>query len=65
MFDSLNCNPEDVLHVSSSLHYDLMSARDIGIRNTVFVARGHGPSIPNYGYTEIRDIGGLPGIVGL
>jgi len=32
MLDSLNANPEDMLHVSSSLRYDLMSADDLGIR---------------------------------
>lgn len=65
MLDQLGCGPEDMLHVSSSLRYDLMSAHDIGIRNKVFVARGHEPSTPYYGYHEIKDIGGLPGIVGL
>jgi 2-haloacid dehalogenase len=65
MLDSLGCNPEDVLHVSSSLRYDLMSADDIGIVNKVFVNRGHGPGNPAYRYTEIPDIGGLPGVVGL
>ena len=40
MLDSLGCNPEDVLHVSSSLRYDLMSADDLGIVNKVFVNRG-------------------------
>ena len=65
MIDSLGANPEDFLHVSSSLRYDLMSADDIGIRHKVFVNRGHGPGNPAYGYTEIADIGGLPGVVGL
>jgi 2-haloacid dehalogenase len=65
MLDSLNCNPEDVLHVSSSLRYDHMSADDIGIVNKVFVNRGHGPGNPAYRYTEIADIGGLAGVVGL
>lgn len=65
MLDNLGCNPEDVLHVSSSLRYDLMSAHDLGIKNKVFVNRGHEPSTPYYGYHEIRDISGLPGIVGL
>jgi 2-haloacid dehalogenase len=65
MLDSLCCNPEDVLHVSSSLRYDLMSAHDIGIRHKAFVARGHEPSTPYYGYTEIKDISGLPALVGL
>ena len=65
MLDNLNCNPEDVLHVSSSLRYDLMPASDMGIKNKVFVARGHEPSTPHYGYTEIKDISGLPGVLGL
>ena len=65
MLDSLNANPDDMLHVSSSLRYDLMSADDLGIKNKVFVNRGHGPGCPAYGYTEIADIGGLAGVVGL
>lgn len=65
MLDNLGCNPEDILHVSSSLRYDLMSAHDIGIKHKVFVNRGHEPSTPFYEYTEIKDISGLPGVVGL
>ena len=65
MLDELGCGPEDMLHVSSSLRYDLMSASDMGIRNKAFVARGHEPPNPAYGYREIKDIGGLPGLVGL
>lgn len=65
MLDNLGCGPEDILHVSSSLRYDLMSADDIGIGNTVFVDRGHGPSSDYYDYHVIKDLGGLPGIVGL
>jgi 2-haloacid dehalogenase len=65
MLDQLGCGPEDILHVSSSFRYDLMSAADIGIRHKVFVARGHEPSNPSYRDYEIADIGGLPGVVGL
>jgi 2-haloacid dehalogenase len=65
MLDQLGCGPQDMLHVSSSLRYDLMSANDIGIKNKVFVARGHEPSTPFYGYEEIPDIGGLAALVGL
>jgi len=65
MFDMLGCGPEDVLHCSSSFRYDLMSAHDLGIRNKVWVNRGHEPANPYYGYTEIADISGLPGVVGL
>jgi 2-haloacid dehalogenase len=65
MLDQLGCGPQDILHVSSSLRYDLMSAHDLGIRNKVFVARGHEPATPEYGYREIKDLSGLPGLVGL
>jgi 2-haloacid dehalogenase len=65
MLDQLGCSPADILHVSSSLRYDLMSAEDLGVRNKVFVARGHEPSTPYYNYQEIKDIGGLPALVGL
>jgi 2-haloacid dehalogenase len=65
MIDSLGCRPEELLHVSASLRYDLISARDIGIRDTVYVNRGYEPSTPHYISYEISDISGLPGLVGL
>jgi len=65
MFDMLGCGPEDVLHCSSSFRYDLMSAHDLGIKNKVWVNRGHEPANPYYGYTEIADISDLPSVVGL
>ena len=65
MLDQLGCAPEDVLHVSSSMRYDHLSAADMGIRNRAFVARGHEPSWPAMGAREIPDIGGLPALVGL
>ena len=66
MFDQLGCGPDDILHVSSSPRYDLMSAHDLGIRNKVFVNRGHEPKPSElYTHVEIRDINGLPAVVGL
>lgn len=65
MFDMLGCGPEDVLHVSSSFRYDLMTAHDLGIKNKVWVNRGHEPANPYYGYTEIKDLSDLAAIVGL
>ncbi|MBD8556465.1 haloacid dehalogenase type II [Rhizobium sp. CFBP 8762] len=65
MFDMLGCGPDDILHCSSSFRYDLMSAHDLGIRNKVWVNRGHEPANPYYKYTEIPDISGLPAVVGL
>jgi 2-haloacid dehalogenase len=66
MLDQLGCAPEDILHVSSSPRNDLLSAHDMGIKNKVFVNRGHEPK-PNefYSHVEIRDINGLPALVGL
>jgi 2-haloacid dehalogenase len=65
MLDMLGCAPEDVLHVSASLRYDLMSAHDLGIRDKVYVNRGYEPSTPYYGYHEVSDLRALPGVVGL
>lgn len=65
MFDSLGCSPEDVLHVSSSFRYDLMTAHDIGIVHKAWVNRGHEPANPYYGYTEISDASGIAKLVGL
>jgi 2-haloacid dehalogenase len=66
MLDQLGCSPEDILHVSSSPRNDLLSAHDMGIKNKVFVNRGHEPK-PNefYSHVEIRNINGLPALVGL
>ena len=65
MLEQLGARPEDMLHVSSSLRYDHMSANDLGIRDKAFVARGHEPTNPAYGCREIKDISGLPALVGL
>ncbi|WP_133647127.1 haloacid dehalogenase type II [Paraburkholderia flava] len=65
MFDQLGCNPEDVLHVSSSLRYDLMTAHDMGIKHKTFINRGHEPSTPYYQYHEVADIGGVASLLGL
>ncbi len=65
MLDQLGCGPEDILHVSASLRYDLMTAYDLGIRNKVYVNRNYESSNPYFEYTEIKGINELPGLVGL
>ena len=65
MLDQLGARPEDLLHVSSSFRYDLMTAHDLGIRDKAWVNRGHEPANPFYGYHEIKDLGGLPALLGL
>jgi 2-haloacid dehalogenase len=65
MLDQLGCGPQDILHVSSSLRYDLMPAHDLRVGNKVYVNRGYEPSTPSYGYHEISDLTGLPPLLGL
>ena len=65
MLQKLDCRSDEILHVSSSFRYDLMTAHDLGITHKAWVNRGHEPANPYYGYTEIHDIGALPAVVGL
>ena len=65
MLDQLGCDRDEILHVSSSLRYDLIPAHDLRITHKVYVNRGYEPSVPYYGYHEITDLSGLPGLLGL
>jgi 2-haloacid dehalogenase len=65
MLDQLGCGPQDILHVSSSLRYDLMPAHDLRVTNKVYVNRGYEPSTPYYGYHEVTDIRGLAALLGI
>jgi 2-haloacid dehalogenase len=65
MLDQLGCGPGDILHVSSSLRYDLMPAHDLRVTNKVYVSRGYEPSTPYYGYHEVNDIAGLAELLGV
>ena len=65
MLEQLGCGPDDILHVSSSLRYDLIPAHDLRITHKVYVNRGYEPSVPYYNYHEIKDLSGLPMLLGL
>jgi 2-haloacid dehalogenase len=65
MLDQLGCGPQDILHVSSSLRYDLIPAHDLRVGNKVYLNRGYEPSTPYYGYHEVSDIGGLAALLGV
>ncbi len=65
MLKQLGCGPDDLLHVSASLRYDLISCWGLGIKNKVYVNRGYEPSTPYYGYHEVSDIGGLATLLGV
>lgn len=60
MIDRLGCAPEEIVHVSSSPRYDLITARDVGITNRVLLQRGYEPPQPWLGYHEISDLAALP-----
>ncbi|NKJ02834.1 haloacid dehalogenase type II [Novosphingobium sp. SG707] len=65
MLARLGCAPEDMMHVSSSPRYDLMTAHDLGFGAKVFVDRGHEAPTDHYGVTRIRDFSELPALLGL
>jgi 2-haloacid dehalogenase len=65
MFDKLGCGPEQMMHVSSSFRYDLMTASDLGFMARAFIDRGHEPTSDNYGVNRITDVRQLPGLLGI
>jgi 2-haloacid dehalogenase len=65
LLDQLGCGPQDILHVSSSLRYDLIPANDLRVTNKVYVNRGYEPSTPYYRYHEVTDLSGVPALLGL
>lgn len=65
MLGQLGCGPGEILHVSSSLRYDLIPAHDLRITNKVYVNRGYEPSVPYYGYHEVQSLPELATLLGL
>ncbi|WP_421951145.1 haloacid dehalogenase type II [Pelagibacterium sp.] len=65
MLDQLGADPSEILHVSSSNRYDIMSVHDLRFGGRCFVARGHEPFNSYYATVQIKDISELPGVVGL
>jgi 2-haloacid dehalogenase len=65
MFDRLGCAPQQMMHVSSSFRYDLLTASDLGFMARTFIDRNHEPALEGYGACKITDVRQLPGLVGL
>ena len=65
MLDQLGAGPEDILHVSSSFRYDLLTAAALGIKEKIWVNRMHEPVIPYVEHHEVADIGALADLLGL
>ncbi len=64
MLDKLGAKAEEVMHVSSSFRYDLMTAADMDFGARVHVDRNHEPLCSGYATHQIKDLGGLPGLLG-
>ena len=60
MLDQLGCGPQDILHVSSSLRYDLIPAHDLRVTEQGLRQPRLRAQHPYYGYHEVTDIAGLP-----
>ncbi|KAJ9156530.1 Haloacid dehalogenase type 2 [Pleurostoma richardsiae] len=65
MFEKLGCKPEDVLHVSASMEYDLQTAEGMGIKHKVFVNRKKAPVKAAFHYYEVDGIEALATALGL
>lgn len=65
MFDQLGCGPEQMLHVSSSFRYDLMTAHDLGFMGKAFIDRNHEPACDGYGVNRLTDFRQLADLVGV
>ena len=64
MLEELGARPEEIVHVSSSLMYDLRPAQDVGIIHKVYLDRGWEPDQLWLGYQRITDISELPALLG-
>ena len=66
---TITFNRPEYLNAPTSMarlrYADLLRAATVDNDVKVVVIRGHGPANPAYRYVEIKDIGGLPGVVGL
>ena len=65
MFDQLGCAPDQMMHVSSSFRYDLMTAADLGFMARAYIDRHHEPTREGYGVNRLTDVRQLPGLLGL
>ncbi|MCO6695899.1 MULTISPECIES: haloacid dehalogenase type II [Streptomyces] len=65
LYAQLGCRPEDTLHVSASPRYDLQSATDLGVRETVYLNRGYEPSAPHCHAYEVTTLAGVAELLGV
>ena len=70
MIGKLGCDRSEILHVSSSLYYDIMPAHHLRFTQKVYVNRGfewvdNAATVSPFNYHEVNDLSGLPDLLGL
>ncbi|KAH8886262.1 haloacid dehalogenase type 2 [Thozetella sp. PMI_491] len=65
MFKQLGCKPNDVLHVSASMEYDLQTVEAMGMKHKVFVNRKKTALKAPFLYYEVDGIESLAAAMGL
>jgi len=60
MLDQLNCEPSDIVHVSSSLRYDIVTAHALRFPHLVHVDRGYDQFEPEFSYHRTADFSDVP-----
>ncbi|NEB75381.1 hypothetical protein G3I40_09095 [Streptomyces sp. SID14478] len=53
------------MHISAGPRYDLQSATDLGVRDTVYLNRGFEPSAPFHHAHEVTSLDGVLEILGI
>jgi 2-haloacid dehalogenase len=59
MLDRLDCTPAEIVHVSSSPRYDLITAHEMGFPHLVLLDRDYEPPQEWIGYAKITDLAEL------
>ena len=70
MIGKLGCDRSEILHVSSSLYYDIMPVHHLRFTQKVYVNRGfewvdNASIVSPFNYHEVSDLSGLPDLLGL
>ena len=65
MLDTLGCTPGELLHVSSSMRYDMQPAKEMRIEEKLWVNRSGKAPYPGITHHEANDLNGLPELLGL
>ncbi len=65
MLDRLGVGPDEVLHISEHMRYDIMPADDLGFTHKVLLDRGVDPDSPAYNYTKVTSLDEVNQMLGL